>query len=126
MAASCLALLAGFLATWPAHAATKTWDGSSSGFWGTAANWAGTVVPANGDDLVFPANASRFTLTNNIANLALSSITLSGSNYLLRGNVITLTNVITANQSSGTNTIEFPLRSAPPRLSSVPISAPLL
>src|SRR5436190_1386394 len=38
----------------PGAAATKTWDGSSSGNWATAANWSGSTLPVAGDDLVFP------------------------------------------------------------------------
>ena len=41
------------------HAATETWDGSASGLWATAANWAGNVAPVNGDALVFPAGPTR-------------------------------------------------------------------
>src|SRR5689334_6914196 len=30
------------------QAATKTWDGSSSGAWGTGANWSGNTAPVSG------------------------------------------------------------------------------
>src|SRR5262245_4350461 len=90
-----------------ANAATKTWDGSSSGNWATAANWAGNVAPVAGDDLVFPASVSRFTTTNNIGTLILRSVSFSGSNYVLRGSGIVLTNGISAAHISKTNTIEL-------------------
>ncbi len=105
-----LCLLALLFPVTTACAATRTWDGSSSGAWGAGANWVGNVAPTNGDDLVFPANAARFTITNDIANLNPGSITLSGSNYFLRGNVITLSSGITANYSNGTSTVDFPMR----------------
>ena len=79
------------------QATTKTWDGSSSGNWGTAANWSPSSVPVNGDDLIFPSLASRYTTTNDLSNLRLNSITFNtGNDYTLRGNAITLTNGITS------------------------------
>src|SRR5689334_20487829 len=69
-----------------ASAATKTWDGSSSGNWATAANWSGGVAPIAGDDLVFPSGVSRLLTTNNFSpNRAFNSIALLGSNYFLHG-----------------------------------------
>src|SRR5207249_482447 len=103
----CLAMVALWLVAVEATAATKTWDGSSSGNWGTDANWTGGVAPAPGDDLVFPAGVSRFNVTNNIGLLPLRSLTFTGSNYVLRGVGIILTNGITAGHASKTNTIEL-------------------
>src|ERR1041385_6547552 len=91
-------------------AATKTWDGSSNGNWNTMANWAGNVVPVDGDDLVFPANAARVTITNDISGLNLRSITISGTNYTIRGNSITLTNGIVGSHTNGSCTIDFPIQ----------------
>src|SRR5437867_711784 len=101
-------LLLSMLLTIPtASAVTKTWDGSSSGNWNSSANWTNNAVPVDGDDLVFPANATRFTLTNNITGLNVKSITFNGSNYVLRGNSILLTNGIIAGYTSKTNTVEL-------------------
>src|SRR4051812_38291709 len=78
-----------------ASAATKTWDGSSSGNWATAANWSGGTAPAAGDDLVFPGGVTRLAVTNNFSpNRAFNSLTVLGTNYLLRGSPIILTNGI--------------------------------
>lgn len=72
-------------------AATRTWDGSASGNWSNGANWVGGNAPQAGDDLVFPAGATRFTVTNNYAaNTTFNSITFSGSNYVVRGNAMRL------------------------------------
>jgi fibronectin-binding autotransporter adhesin len=92
-----------------AWCAVKTWDGSSSGNWSTSANWTNNAAPVSGDDVVFPSTAARFTLTNNLPNLRLRSITFSaGSNYTIYGNAITLSNGIVAQQPAGrTNTIFF-------------------
>ncbi len=89
-----------------AGAATRTWSGIVSGNWSFAANWAGGVVPGNGDSLVFPASVSRVATTNDLA-LQLSSISFSGSNYVLNGNAIALSGGITLNNFRGTNTIQF-------------------
>src|SRR5947209_13803368 len=79
----------------PASAAIKTWDGSSSGNWATAANWSGGTLPISGDDLVFPGSITRLTMTNNFSpNRNFNSITLLGTNYILRGNPLILTNGI--------------------------------
>jgi fibronectin-binding autotransporter adhesin len=91
------------------RASTKTWDGSSSGNWGTAANWTGGLAPVSGDDLVFPAGVTRFTVTNNIGVLPLRSLTFTGSNYVMRGMGILLTNGIKASHLSKTNSIQLPV-----------------
>ena len=94
-----------------AHAAVKTWDGSSSVNWGTAANWAGGVAPVDGDDLIFPAGAANLNNTNNIAGLDLRSLTFNGAGggYTLNGNAITIstTDGINADHTVGANTINF-------------------
>ena len=94
----------------PALAATKTWDGSTSASWNTAANWTNNAVPVAGDDLLFPAGAANKANSNDIASLSLRSITFADSGYGLSGNSLTLTgtNGINANQASGSNAIAFP------------------
>src|SRR5882672_3618175 len=105
----CLLGIIAALLSWssPAHAATKTWDGSSSGNWNTAANWTNNAVPVDGDDLIFPAGAANLTSTNDIADLRLHSITFTAANYNLRGSAISLTNGITATAISGNNILAF-------------------
>jgi autotransporter-associated beta strand protein len=92
-----------------AQAAVKTWDGSSSGNWATAANWTGNVAPVDGDDLVFPPGASNLVNTNNYTALKVSSIIFTGSGYTLRGNALTVTNGISGQQAAGANTVGFSL-----------------
>lgn len=89
-----------------AQAAVKTWDGSSSGNWSTAANWTGNVAPVNGDDLVFPSGAANLLNTNNLTALRLNSIIFTGSGYTLRGNALTVTNGISGQQAAGANAVE--------------------
>jgi hypothetical protein len=94
----------------PASGTVKTWDGSSSGYWGTAANWAGNVAPVDGDDVVFQSGAANLANTNNFTSLHLNSITFTGSGYTLRGNAIAVANGVSGQQASpGANTIEFPI-----------------
>jgi fibronectin-binding autotransporter adhesin len=104
-----LLMLCLVLAPTGGRASTKTWDGTSSGNWGTAANWAGGVAPISGDDLVFPTGVTRFTITNNIGLLPLGSLTFTGSNYVMRGVGILLTNGIKASHVSKTNSIQLPV-----------------
>ncbi len=96
-----LAALVGLIST-QSYAATRTWDGSSSAYWNTAANWAENAVPTDGDSLVFPAGPTRLTTTNNTSSLRrFNSITIYGTDYYLRGNSLTLSNGITATYAAG-------------------------
>lgn len=98
---SALVVLVG---TYICTGAVRVWTGGGgNGYWNTPANWGGTA-PSQGDDLVFPAGAARLTNTNNYTGWAFNSITFSGSNYVIRGNPLTLANGISAQQPTGTNT----------------------
>jgi autotransporter-associated beta strand protein len=88
-----------------AWSATKTWSGAVSGNWNTAGNWTSNAVPVNGDDLVFPTGVSRILTTNDMVFLNLNSILFTGSNFVVRGNSITLTNNLTMAALSGTSTV---------------------
>jgi fibronectin-binding autotransporter adhesin len=73
---------------------TLHWDGSSSAYWGTAANWAENQVPADGDTLVFPSGALRSQTTNNIGGLILDSIQIDWAGYSLGGNSVGLSGML--------------------------------
>ena len=47
----------------PLFGATVTWSGASDEKWSTAANWSPATVPGPDDTAVFPADATRKTLT---------------------------------------------------------------
>jgi autotransporter-associated beta strand protein len=84
----------------------KFWDGSSSGNWNLGANWTDGIVPAAGDDLIFPAGVTRLLVTNNFNPLrAFRSVTFSGSNYVVYGTNLVVTNGINAQNPTGANTI---------------------
>ena len=95
-----------------AGAATRTWDGGGAdNNWTTAANWDAAIAP--GDNLLFPGGAGvDATSLNNTNDLlgttTFGSITISGTNYTLRGSTVALTNGIN-HSSGGTNTIDLGL-----------------
>src|SRR5205085_5588729 len=76
--------------------AVAAWDGGGADDrWTTAANWAGDVAPAPGDDLVFPSGAARLANVNDFpAVTTFGHISLNGYNYQITGNTIALTNGI--------------------------------
>src|SRR5688572_30191895 len=57
--------------------ATLVWDGSASSVWDNPQNWnnstTNTLIPNDGDDLVFPGGAQRLANSNNIDGLLLNS-----------------------------------------------------
>lgn len=71
--------------------ATRIWDGGAvTNNWTSAKNWVGDIVPVAGDDLVFPANASKKTADNTFAAGTLfNSITVNGG-YTLKGTRVEL------------------------------------
>src|SRR5690349_1918018 len=97
----CLTLVAALVSlfttfTFTASAAIRIWDGSASGYWTNAANWTANIVPTNGDGLVFPANAARLVMTNTAgAATNFTFLQFLGSNYVLYGGVLFLTNGLT-------------------------------
>jgi hypothetical protein len=87
-----------------------TWTGVIDTNWSTAANWSGCggTHPQNGDNLIFDDTGlgEITTLNNDLANLQVGSITLTGSgnnSYYLNGNDISLSGGIdnTASTSEG-------------------------
>src|SRR5262245_14384518 len=98
--------------------ATLLWRGDVSGFWGTNSggntNWfnattnTDNVLPANGDDLIFPGLAPNHSNTNNIVGLTLNSISFGGVDYVVAGNALTLSS-LTDTSGSGANTLTAPI-----------------
>lgn len=79
-----------------AHAANVAWDGEGAdNNFSTAANWAGDVVPVDGDVLSFIATgmSADEILNNDLTNFNLGGITITGSSswsYIISGNPFTL------------------------------------
>jgi len=77
--------------TIPSIAATRTWNGAVSNSWSNPVNWSEGTAPANGDDLVFPREATSIISINDLpAGLLLHSITVNWNNYKISGNAIVL------------------------------------
>lgn len=80
----------------PTAPTSRVWSGSSTttSNWSDGSNWVGGVSPHSGDSLSFPA-AQRFTNTNDLPSLSISSITFSGGPYRISGNAIALSGGMT-------------------------------
>jgi hypothetical protein len=85
-----------------AHADTKTWTGAVNYLWSTPGNWTGGV-PAAGDRIAFSATGLNRTTTNDLATgTVFYDLTFLGSNYIINGNPLGLTDGITSGQAPAT------------------------
>jgi len=76
--------------------ATHTWTGAVNGSWSNSANWLqGSPAGDSQADLEFPPNTQNLTNKNDLPTLTIHSIDISGSNYTISGNQITLNAGIT-------------------------------
>ena len=117
-------LVALLLWTWLAaplisQATVRFWTGGgANNNWNNGANWSTGVAPVANDDLIFQGGASvdvtSLNNTNNYtAGTVFNSITITGTNYVLRGNQVVFTNsgvAISAQHVTGANNIEFPIQ----------------
>ncbi|MGC3956703.1 MAG: hypothetical protein QM813_01680 [Verrucomicrobiota bacterium] len=98
----CAALLLGVLTLLnSAVAGTHVWSGAVNAKWSVAGNWASGGVPAFGETAVvlrFPAEGANREITNDVAQLTVQKIELTGNGYRIYGASIHLTNA-----PSGTN-----------------------
>ncbi len=63
------------------NGATKTWNNTSGGSWGTASNWTPTGVPATDDDVIIPLFGSSSTNITNVPTQTLNSLTFTGTGF---------------------------------------------
>ncbi len=86
----------------PVMPATRIWDGGGTdNKWSTAANWVGDVAPSPGDNLVFPAGASRLESVDDYPpGTVFGSIELSEEDYVFQNGLVSST----VHVSSGTLT----------------------
>src|SRR5882672_8042525 len=92
------------------RAGSHTWSGANSIYFNNPSNWSYGGAPVAGEQnvsLYFPSGATRYTCSNNISGLTVSSINFSGNNYAISGNPINLTTNITT--SGDLNGIAAPL-----------------
>ncbi|MAU33616.1 hypothetical protein CMN23_00545 [Candidatus Saccharibacteria bacterium] len=98
-----------------ANAATLTWDGSAGdNNFSTGANWSTGSAPTNGDVINFDISAlsAHATLNNDISNLSLAGINVTGAandynSYTITGNAFTLTGPVTNNVAYDDYAITF-------------------
>ncbi|HEY0434510.1 MAG TPA: hypothetical protein VGC95_11590, partial [Chitinophagaceae bacterium] len=84
-----------FIGACDLSAAVRFWTGNVDGNFSTPFNWVSNLAPANGDDIIFQVNspAAHFIITNDFSpNRNFNSITFQGSNYVVRGNPIVVSN----------------------------------
>ena len=76
------------------HTTADVWTGADGGpgYWSDPNNWAGDATPSPGDNLIFPDGAVQTTNYNDFtgAASAFGTIQISGSNYDLTGNQVSL------------------------------------
>jgi hypothetical protein len=95
-------------------ATTLTWTGQGGdNLWSDAANWTHTggpdKTPGAGDNLVFPDGTGQLGNRNDLAGLALGSISLTGAGYDISGNGISLSGGIATGSITGQDTVEVPI-----------------
>src|SRR3954451_21150966 len=71
-----------------ALASTKSWTGAASGNWSDPSNWNPHAIPANGEELLFPAGVPT-TMNNDLSGLTAGRMTFKDT-YTLNGNPLTL------------------------------------
>src|SRR5687768_902171 len=90
----------------PLRGAARFWTGAVNGNFSTAGNWLGNVAPTNSDDIVFQAGVTRLLVTNNFSpNRFFNTLLFQGSNYVVRGNPIILSNGLSSINPVGANDI---------------------
>src|SRR5437762_5531533 len=104
VAAGLVLLLAGICAQCEG---VTSWAGQgATGFWSDGTNWFG-AKPGIGDSVIFGAGKPRPVNTNDlITGRFWSTVNINGSNYVIRGNAMHLTNGFRADYLSGSSTFE--------------------
>jgi fibronectin-binding autotransporter adhesin len=83
-------------------AAAKTWTGAVNNLWSNPGNWLGGV-PGPGDPIVFPSGAANLSNTDDLSDgPPFKSILFTGSNYVISGGDIGLTNGISSTAAPNT------------------------
>ena len=93
--------------TIPSYGASRFWTGNVNGNFSTGGNWVGNVAPVSGDDIVFQTGVTRLLVTNDFSpNRPLSTLLFQGSNYVVRGNLLIVSNGISSINPVGPNQID--------------------
>ncbi|MDG3007728.1 Ig-like domain repeat protein [Paludisphaera mucosa] len=83
---------------------TDVWTGAHSSSLSDPLNWVGGLAPLAGDRLIFPANASSFTIVNDFAAGTRFDSFVFASGYTVTGNAATLDAGISSTYAAGTVT----------------------
>ena len=105
---SLVVFLAAFCAAGSLWAADGAWSAAAGGNWSDPANWASTT-PATGTTFTAAFTTGSGTVTNDLTDLALKGVQLSGSGFTLAGNTLTLDSAGFITVLAGTNTVSLPL-----------------
>ncbi|MCE5267894.1 MAG: hypothetical protein LLG00_08410, partial [Planctomycetaceae bacterium] len=81
--------------------------GGGDSWWTTVENWAESQAPGPNDDVYFDSRGTPAITNNNIAGLALHSVTITEPGYELAGCAISVTDSVLVNVGSGTSTISL-------------------
>ena len=85
-----------------------TWTSVGGGNWSDTANWA-AAMPATGSTYTASFTTGSGTVTNDLTNLALKGVQLSGSGFTLAGNTLTLDSAGFITALGGSHTVNLPL-----------------
>ena len=94
----------------PARAATtRTWTGAVDAKWSTAGNWSPAGAPVNGDAVVFPGPGAATTVTNDLVELSLASLTLNNGFLTIVGNRLGISSTLAVPAAGGNPTLDLPI-----------------
>ena len=85
-----------------------TWSAATGGNWSDTANWA-AATPATGSTYTATFNTGSGTVNNDLTDLSLKGLQLSGSGFTLAGNTLTLDSAGFITMSGSNNTVNLPL-----------------
>jgi len=91
--------------------AWPTWTGlGGDNHWSTAANWANSLAPQAGDELIFTGSTQSTSVNDYAAGTQFSSISIQSGNFTLQGNQVDLSSTSASITSVGSNnSISLPI-----------------
>ena len=95
-------------ATCALWAANGTWSAAGGGNWSDTANWA-AATPATGSTYTATFTTGTGTVNNDLTDLALKGVQLSGSGFTLAGNTLTLDSAGFIAVLGGSHAVSLPL-----------------
>jgi autotransporter-associated beta strand protein len=82
-------------------AASLSWTGQGDNHnWSDGRNWSPGRAPINGDSLTFPDNTIMSVPNNDLSGLSIKSLTFTGGNNYINGNLFTVTQAIHQNSTA--------------------------